>query len=101
PTLPDTPAPSLHDAPSDLPLAYLFDAVVASDDVARNKPHPDGILRALELLDARPDEAAYVGDSPFDVEAAKRAGVYAVAVGWGGGRKSTRLNSSHQIIWYG
>jgi len=67
-----------------LPLAHLFDAVVASDDVERNKPHPDGILRALELLEAEPDEAAYVGDSPFDVEAAKRAGVYAVAVGWGG-----------------
>jgi pyrophosphatase PpaX len=67
-----------------LPLAHLFDAVVASDDVARNKPYPDGILRALELLDATPDEAAYVGDSPFDVEAAKRAGVHSVAVGWGG-----------------
>ena len=30
-----------------LPLAHLFDAVVASDDVRRGKPHPDGILRAL------------------------------------------------------
>src|ERR671937_197146 len=67
-----------------LPLAHLFDAVVASDDVLRNKPYPDGILRALELLEARPDEAAYVGDSPFDVEAARRAGVHSVAVTWGG-----------------
>ena len=31
-----------------------------------------------------PAEAAYVGDSPFDVAAARAAGVYAVAVGWGG-----------------
>jgi pyrophosphatase PpaX len=67
-----------------LPLAHLFDAVVASDDVRRGKPHPDGILRALELLDATPREAAYVGDSPYDVEAAKRAGVASVAVAWGG-----------------
>jgi pyrophosphatase PpaX len=74
-----------------LPLAHLFDAVVASDDVERNKPYPDGILRALDLLDARPEEAAYVGDSPFDVEAAKRAGVHAVAVGWGGMHPRERL----------
>jgi pyrophosphatase PpaX len=67
-----------------LPLAHLFDAVVASDDVQRGKPHPDGILRALELLGASPREAAYVGDSPYDVEAAKRAGVASVAAGWGG-----------------
>jgi pyrophosphatase PpaX len=77
-----------------LPLAHLFDAVVASDDVERNKPFPDGILRALELLDARPEDAAYVGDSPFDVEATKRAGVHAVAVGWGGIHSRERLEAA-------
>ena len=76
-----------------LPLAELFEAVVTSDDAVRGKPHPDGILRALELLEARPEEAAYVGDSPFDVEAAKRAGVYAVAVGWGGIHTRERLEA--------
>ena len=77
-----------------LPLAHLFGAVVASDDVERNKPHPDGILRALELLGARPEEAAYVGDSPFDVEAARRAGVYSVAVGWGGIHTREKLEAA-------
>src|SRR5919197_4495526 len=77
-----------------LPLAHLSEAVVASDEVTQNKPHPDGILRALELLDARPEEAAYVGDSPYDVEAAKRAGVHAVAVGWGGIHTRERLQGA-------
>ena len=77
-----------------LPLGHLFDAVVASDDVERNKPHPDGILRALELLGARPEEAAYVGDSPFDVEAARRAGVHSVAVGWGGIHTREKLEAA-------
>jgi pyrophosphatase PpaX len=77
-----------------LPLARLFDAVVASDDVERSKPYPDGILRALKLFDARPEEAAYVGDSPFDVEAARRAGVHAVAVGWGGIHSRERLEAA-------
>ena len=82
-----------------LPLAHLFDAVVASDEVPRGKPHPDGILRALELLDARPEEAAYVGDSPYDVEAAKRAGVHAVAVGWGGIHTRERLEAAHPDVF--
>src|SRR5207247_257168 len=75
-------------------LAREFSDEALLAHVAPNRPHPDGILRALELLDARPDEAAYVGDSPFDVEAAKRAGVYAVAVGWGGIHTRERLEAA-------
>jgi pyrophosphatase PpaX len=65
-------------------IARYFDAVVGSDDTERHKPDPEPVLKALELLEAGPDEAAYVGDSPFDVAAARAAGVFAVAVGWGG-----------------
>jgi pyrophosphatase PpaX len=65
-------------------VGMYFDVVVGSDDTERHKPHPEPVLKALELLDAQPDEAAYVGDSPFDVAAARAAGVYSVAVGWGG-----------------
>jgi pyrophosphatase PpaX len=64
-------------------LADLFDVSVGTDDTERHKPHPDPILLALERLQARPPDAAYVGDSPFDVQAAKTAGVFAVAVTWG------------------
>jgi pyrophosphatase PpaX len=42
------------------------------------------LLIALDRLGARSEEAAYVGDSPFDVAAAKAARVFAVAVTWGG-----------------
>jgi pyrophosphatase PpaX len=62
----------------------LFDVVVGSDDTERHKPEPEPVLKALELLAADPGDAAYVGDSPFDVAAARGAGVFAVAVGWGG-----------------
>jgi pyrophosphatase PpaX len=66
-----------------LPLERYFDAVVTSESTARHKPHPDPVLVALELLSSRPEEAAFVGDSPYDVGAAKAAGVFAVAVSWG------------------
>jgi pyrophosphatase PpaX len=65
-------------------IASYFDVVVGSDDTQRHKPDPEPVQKALELLEARPADAAYVGDSPFDMAAAKGAGVFAVAVGWGG-----------------
>ena len=65
-------------------LESNFDVVVTGDDTERHKPAPDPILAAVERMGASPDEAVYVGDSPFDIRAAKAAGVYAVAVGWGG-----------------
>ena len=72
-------------------LEDFFDVVVGADDTARHKPHPDPILAALDRLGAGPAEAAYVGDSPFDVAAAKAAGVTAVAVAWGGIHTAERL----------
>ena len=64
-------------------IADLFDVVVGGDDTERQKPSPDPLLHALALLGAEPADAAYVGDSPFDMQAARAAGVYAVGVSWG------------------
>ena len=61
-----------------------LDIVVGSDEAPRGKPHPDQILLALKRLGADPNQTAYVGDAPFDVAAAKAAGVHAVGVTWGG-----------------
>lgn len=72
-------------------LAESFDVVVAYEDTERHKPDPEPVLAALERLRATPAEAAYVGDSPFDIRAAKAAGVLAVAVGWGGIHSDERL----------
>jgi pyrophosphatase PpaX len=65
-------------------LEASFEVVITSDDTERHKPSPDPILAAVDRLGVAPAEAAYVGDSPFDVRAAKAAGVFAVAVAWGG-----------------
>ena len=72
-------------------LEEWFDVVVGSEDTERHKPDPDPLLHALERLGAVPSEATYVGDSPFDVRAAKAAGVHAVAVTWGGIHAEERL----------
>jgi pyrophosphatase PpaX len=64
-------------------LEPYFDAVVTADVTERHKPDPQPVLKALELLGSDPFEAAFVGDSPFDVGAGKAAGVFTVAVSWG------------------
>ena len=70
-----------------------LDVVVGSDEAPRGKPYPDQILVALERLGAEPDHAAYVGDAPFDVAAAKAAGVHAVGVTWGGIHTRERMET--------
>ena len=64
-------------------LEPYFEAVVTADMTERHKPDPEPVLKALELLGSEPSEAAFVGDSPFDVGAGKAAGVFTVAVSWG------------------
>ena len=55
---------------------HLFDTMVCGDDVARRKPAPDSIHKALENLAVKPGPGTwYVGDSTTDTIAAKRAGV--------------------------
>jgi pyrophosphatase PpaX len=76
-----------------LPLEGFFEVVVGSDDTNTHKPDPAPLVYALEQLDADPREAAYVGDSPFDVRAAKAAGLHAVAVTWGGIHTRERLEA--------
>jgi pyrophosphatase PpaX len=76
-----------------VPIAHLFETVVGGDETERNKPDPEPLLLALERLGARPDDAAYVGDAPFDVKAAKAAGLFSVAVTWGGIHARERLDA--------
>lgn len=64
-------------------LAAHFAVVVGGDQVARPKPEPDGVERACRLLGVEPRCAGYVGDSPLDLEAARRSGACAIASAWG------------------
>lgn len=63
-----------------LRLAEAFAVALFAADVTRRKPHPEGLLRALERLGVPPAEAVYVGDSPEDVEMARAAGARSVAI---------------------
>jgi len=66
-----------------VPVAHLFETVVGGDETEKHKPDPEPLLLAAERMGVDPTTGAYVGDSPFDIRAAKAAGMYAVAVTWG------------------
>jgi pyrophosphatase PpaX len=76
-----------------VPLGHLFEAIVGGDETERHKPDPEPLLLGAERLGADPTATAYVGDSPFDVRAAKAAGMFAVAVTWGRIHERPRLEA--------
>jgi pyrophosphatase PpaX len=66
-----------------LPIAHYFETVVGGDETDLHKPDPAPLLLGLERLGADAAHAAYVGDSPYDMQAAKAGGLHAVGVTWG------------------
>ena len=81
-----------------LPLEHLFEVVVGGDETARHKPDPAPLLLALERLGASAEDAVYVGDSPFDMQAARAAGVYAIGVSWGRIHTADKLLEADVVI---
>lgn len=68
-----------------LDAAELVTASTSADDAEHTKPAPDIFRAALEkVAPLGPDEVIVVGDSPFDVEAARAIGIAAVALRSGG-----------------
>jgi phosphoglycolate phosphatase len=63
-----------------LQVLHFFEARIGPYEVAHPKPHPDALLKTMELLDVTPDELYFVGDTHFDVQAAQNAGVRCVCV---------------------
>ncbi len=62
----------------------LLDAATSSDDAEESKPDPDIVQTALQRAHAKPSQAVMIGDTPYDIEAAARAGVATIAFRCGG-----------------
>jgi phosphoglycolate phosphatase-like HAD superfamily hydrolase len=65
-------------------VADQIDMAVTSDDAERSKPDTDVLHSALRKARVSVERAAYLGDTPYDVEACRRAGLCCVAVTCGG-----------------
>ncbi|HSV30646.1 MAG TPA: HAD family hydrolase [Atribacteraceae bacterium] len=64
-------------------MMHYFPYRVCVDEVTFHKPHPEPLLRCLELASCAPEEALFVGDTIYDSECARDSGVdFALAL-WG------------------
>ena len=68
-------------------LDGYFDQKATSKDAARSKPDPDIIEAALKKAGLRAEEAVMIGDTPYDIEAAGKAHVAAIALLTGGWKR--------------
>jgi HAD superfamily hydrolase (TIGR01549 family) len=75
----------------------LADAWTTKDDVDATKPEPDLVLAALEKAGTR--EAAMVGDTPWDVSAASKAGIPTVCVVTGGFSRAELLEAGATVVY--
>jgi HAD superfamily hydrolase (TIGR01509 family) len=64
--------------------AKMFESAASSDDAERSKPDPDIVTAALKQANCPAAQAIMIGDTPYDVEAARRAGIEIIALRSGG-----------------
>ncbi|HEX5230594.1 MAG TPA: HAD-IA family hydrolase, partial [Bryobacteraceae bacterium] len=67
-------------------LLPYFDHVQGTDGFPA-KPEPNVILASLDVFGVKPQHCLFIGDSPADMEAGRRAGVKTCAVLWGYGKR--------------
>lgn len=79
-------------------LRGFFDVVVTADDVPLHKPDPYPVVHAAGLLGIPVEVTAYVGDSPHDMESARRAGAVAIAASWGVSNRERLLAAGAEYV---
>lgn len=77
-------ADELADLMRQAAVVDMFDVQITAEDADNSKPDPDLVAAALEKLGVGPREAVMIGDTPYDIAAAARAGVSTIALRCGG-----------------
>ncbi|NWF98294.1 MAG: HAD-IA family hydrolase [Nitrospirae bacterium] len=80
-----------------LDLYRYFDVIIGSDTAPERKPSPVPIFYVLDKMKIKPEQAIIVGDSIFDIEAGKKAGIKTVAVTYGFREKHELLSADFII----
>lgn len=76
-----------------------IDATASAEDVARGKPAPEPVERALELAGVPADRAVFVGDTVWDMQAGTKAGVRCVGLLCGGIPRSDLVAAGAEEIY--
>ncbi len=66
-----------------IPLQRYAQVIVTSDMTTRPKPYPDPVYLALQTLELPAEHVVFIGDSPYDLQSGRAAGVRTAAATWG------------------
>ena len=80
-------------------LLDCFEFVLTRNDTDTMKPRPEGLMKAVAMLALPEEDVYYVGDSPYDIAAAKEAGLKVIAVATGSySRERLRAEGADYVI---
>ena len=89
---------SLMELITSMGLQNVISYVLGADDVLQAKPNPEPVLKTLEKFGCSPDEALVVGDTWYDIEMGRRAGVRTCGVTYGNGTREELMNAGADFL---
>jgi phosphoglycolate phosphatase len=78
---------SLMEFVHDMGLEAIIPYVLGADNVTHAKPHPEPVLMTLQKYGCKAEEAIVVGDTKYDIEMGRNAGVKTCGVTYGNGTR--------------
>jgi phosphoglycolate phosphatase-like HAD superfamily hydrolase len=79
-------------------ITDLVEEETSKDDADKSKPSPDIFQATLQRLQIDPSQALALGDTPWDIQAAAKAGISTVAVASGGWKNRCRTALKSRIL---
>ena len=89
---------SLMEFVEDMHLDEVIPYVLGADDVKQAKPHPEPVLKTLEAFGCKPEDAWVVGDTWYDIEMGRRAGVRTCGVTYGNGSREELICAGADVL---
>ena len=89
---------SLMEFVEDMHLDEVIPYVLGADDVKQAKPHPEPVLKTLETFGCKPEDAWVVGDTWYDIEMGRRAGVRTCGVTYGNGSREELIRAGADVL---
>ena len=82
----------------DMHLNEVIPYILGADDVTEAKPNPEPVLKTLEAFGCKPEDAMVVGDTWYDIEMGKRAGVKTCGVTYGNGTREELVQTGADYL---
>ena len=89
---------SLMEFVNDMHLNELIPYVLGAEDVTRAKPHPEPVLKTLEDYGCKAEDALVVGDTWYDIEMGRQAGVRTCGVTYGNGTREELVDAGADFL---